>query len=282
MIDEELYSRYLAALLQGNTRQCAEIVDNLLENNIATASLYTALFQRALYRVGELWEMNRISVAIEHLATAITERMLARVYPTLLAAVESNGRKALISCAVNEYHQVGARMVADIMETKGWNVGFLGANTPTEDLLQMIQINRPELLGLSVGIYFNMAVLHKMIEVVRASYQQLDIFVGGQGFLWGGTDIGKKFVNIAYDSFNQELRYNSCGAMRCRQISNSLRSSVNISTRIPRWCICVSVQPARFLRQMRIAESSSVKMFNRWVSAIFFWPLLNLSILKVW
>lgn len=54
MIEEELYSRYLSALLQGNIRQCAEIVTNLLEKNIATATLYTELFQRALYRVGEL------------------------------------------------------------------------------------------------------------------------------------------------------------------------------------------------------------------------------------
>jgi MerR family transcriptional regulator, light-induced transcriptional regulator len=198
MITEELYSRYENALLKGDTQQCSKIVTLLLEENIETTSLYTDLFQRALYRIGELWEMNRISVAVEHLATAITERMLAKVYPTILLDVKQNNRKALISCAVNEYHQVGARMVADIMETQGWDVSFLGANTPTDDLVQLIQESTPELLGLSLSIYSNIALLHKMIQVIRASYPQLDIFVGGQAFRWGGEDIGKIFANTEY------------------------------------------------------------------------------------
>ncbi len=198
MISNELYCQYFTALLQGDMRRCSAIVTGLIKNNTDIATLYTELFQKALYQVGELWEVNRISVAVEHLATAITERMLASVYPTLLSGVEANGRKALISCSVNEYHQIGARMVADIMETKGWDVCFLGANTPADGMLQMIEERPPEILGLSISIYFNMASLHKMIEIVRASYPSLDIFVGGQGFRWGGTDIGKKFANIEY------------------------------------------------------------------------------------
>lgn len=198
MINDELYGRYLNALLQGDTRHCTGIITGLLEENAEVTSIYTGLLQKSLYRVGELWETNRISVGVEHLATAITERMLAGIYPTLLSGVKANGRKALISCSVNEYHQIGARMVADIMETQGWDVCFLGANTPADGMLQMIGTWKPELLGLSVSIYFNMAALHKMIEIVRASFPGLDIFVGGQGFRWGGTDIGKKFANIEY------------------------------------------------------------------------------------
>jgi methanogenic corrinoid protein MtbC1 len=205
MISEELYSQYLKALLQGDTRHCTTIVTRLLEENIEVTGIYTELLQKSLYQVGELWEMNRISVAVEHLATAITERMLAGVYPRLLSGVKTNGRKALISCSVNEYHQIGARMVADIMEAQGWDVCFLGANTPAVDMLQMIEERSPEVLGLSVSIYFNMAPLHRMIEIVRASYPSLDIFVGGQGFRWGGTDIGKKFTNIEYVASLQSL-----------------------------------------------------------------------------
>jgi len=198
MIDEELYRHYMTSLIQGNSRQCHQIVADLLAKDVEVVSLYTNLFQRSLYEVGELWEMNRVSVAVEHLATAITERMLARVYPSLLSAGGSNGKKALITCSVNEYHQIGARMAADIMETRGWDVGFLGANTPADTLLQLIGESRPELLGLSVSISSNMPVLHRMIEVIRTSYPHLDIFVGGQAFRWGDVDIGKKFHNIEY------------------------------------------------------------------------------------
>lgn len=195
---DEQYSEYLEALLQGRTRRCAEIVSQLLAEKFAVPVLYTELFQRALYRVGELWESNRISVAVEHLATAITERMLTLAYPAMLAEQTANGRKAMVSCTVNEYHQVGARMVADIMESQGWDVAFLGANTPVEAMLRQIEASSPEILGLSVSVYFNMASLRRMITSVHAAYPRLDIFVGGQAFRWGGTDIGREMAGVEY------------------------------------------------------------------------------------
>ena len=39
---------------------------------LSVADVYGRLLQPAPYRVGELWQANQISVAREHLATAIT------------------------------------------------------------------------------------------------------------------------------------------------------------------------------------------------------------------
>jgi methanogenic corrinoid protein MtbC1 len=198
MIDENLYEQYLIALLRGDRQQCMNIVLSLQETNIKAEKLYTDLFQRSLYQVGDLWEQNRISVAVEHLATAITENLISLIYPEILNNRIPLKRKAVISCSINEYHQVGARMVADIMESYGWDCWFLGANTPIEDLLTLIQEKNPDLLGLSVSIYSNMLPLKNMIDQVRAHYPQLDIFVGGQAFRWGGVDFFNSIQKLAY------------------------------------------------------------------------------------
>ncbi len=196
VISENHYTAYLNALLKGNAAECAATIHRLMEQNIPPVDLYTHLFQRALYRVGRLWETNRISVAVEHLATALTEKMLAMVYPKILSAATIVDRKAVISCSVNEYHQIGARMVADIMEVNGWDTRFLGANTPISDLLAMIQETDPDVVGLSVSIYFNMTALHKMIAELRSAYPGVAIFIGGQAFRWGGGNIEKQFSNV--------------------------------------------------------------------------------------
>lgn len=83
-IDESTYEQYLAALLGGNRTECARIVQALVSAGTGLKGLYIDLFQRAQYRVGELWEQQRISVAVEHLATAITERMLSLVQGQVL------------------------------------------------------------------------------------------------------------------------------------------------------------------------------------------------------
>ena len=198
MISEELYNRYFIALLQGNNRLCNQIVKGLLAKGLPPVALYTELFQRSLYQVGEFWEQNRISVSDEHLATATTERLLATVYPELLQAAGSNGRRAVLSCSVNEYHQLGARMVADIMESGGWDVAFLGANTPISDLIVLIDQQKPELLGLSISIYFNISSFYRLLTEVRNTFPNLTILVGGQAFRWGNTDIGKRFPMVEY------------------------------------------------------------------------------------
>ena len=198
MISEDQYTRYLETLLQGDGRQCKAIVTELLAKGEPPALLYTDLFQKALYRIGELWEQNRVSVAVEHLATAITERLLAIVYPTLLSSTKRHGRKAVIACSANEYHQIGARMVADIMESRGWDIFFVGANAPTDDLLSLIDYTMPEYLGISVSMDFNLVNLRGLIDRVRTSYPQLDILVGGQAFRRGGADNVRAYSRIEY------------------------------------------------------------------------------------
>jgi MerR family transcriptional regulator, light-induced transcriptional regulator len=152
MIDEPLFQTYLSALLAGRHGDCRSMVQGLIEKHIDLKDLYTNLFQRSLYTVGELWENNKITVAREHLTTSITESLLNLVYPSMFAT-ERIGKKTVISCSANEFHQLGGKMVADIFELNGWDGFFLGANTPPDDLSAFIQETQPDVVGLPVGLY---------------------------------------------------------------------------------------------------------------------------------
>jgi methanogenic corrinoid protein MtbC1 len=201
MITEALYQEYLNLLLEGNRRECARIVQQLLDREIEIKALYADLFQKSLYEVGRLWEFNRISVAKEHLVTAITEGLLNLVYPRLFdsaAPDSSNVRKVVISCAANEFHQIGGKMVADMFELNGWDSQFLGANTPVDHMLAHIQDEKPDLVGLSVSVYFNMPALKAGLAAIRGNFHHLDILVGGQAFNWGGTEIPRQYSGTTY------------------------------------------------------------------------------------
>jgi methanogenic corrinoid protein MtbC1 len=195
VITKAIYDRYLSQLLAGNRIECRSIVNELLAANIDIRDLYLHLFQQSLYRVGELWESDRISVATEHVATAITESLLNMLYPELFAG-ERVGNRAIISCGVNEFHQVGGKIVADILELNGWDSFFLGANTPAQDLIRYIDERQPDLLGMSLSIYFNMPALVETIAEVQKSFPRLDMIVGGQAFLWGGAEVVKNYPNV--------------------------------------------------------------------------------------
>lgn len=203
-------TRFFAELLAGNRPACRDYVSTLLERGVSPENIYTVHFQGSLYRVGELWEQNRISVAKEHFSTAIIESLMSIVYPHILRTRKNSvGKTAIVSCTVNEWHQIGARMVADIMEGHGWDVYFLGANTPTDDLLALIQEKKPDALGLSISIYFNMGNLVRTVEKIKYDYPNLDVFVGGQAFRWCGSKpvkgLEKAEIMMSLESVKQTL-----------------------------------------------------------------------------
>lgn len=194
---EEFYLAYLDALLIGDHRTCRSAVRELLDQNISMHELYVHLFQRSLYAVGELWERNEISVATEHLATAVTERVMAEAYPKLFSQSYS-GHAALVACPADEFHQIGAQMVADVFELNGWHGYFLGASTPMRDLLALIADKQPELLAFSISVSFNFSVLERAIRDIRLEHATLPILVGGQAFRWGGKEILDSFDHVQY------------------------------------------------------------------------------------
>jgi hypothetical protein len=150
-------------------------------------SLYEDLVQRSLYAVGELWERNRISVATEHLATAISESLLNLTYPRLFASPR-NGKSAVVTCVANEHHQIGGKMVADLFELHGWRGYFLGANTPVREVIALITEKRPDVVALSVATAFGVAEAINSAAVIRAEYPCLPLLVGGQALRWGGRE----------------------------------------------------------------------------------------------
>ena len=141
-----------------------------------------------MYRSGELWATNKISVATEHLATTITLSMMALVHPTLLDSPR-NGKRAVVTCVDTELHQLGAQMVSDTFEFLGWDSSFLGANTPVEDLLVFLQEKQPDALCLSVCLSSNIPRFKATVKKTRARFPGLEILAGGQAFLQSRAEV---------------------------------------------------------------------------------------------
>lgn len=181
------YERFLGALVAGDRQQCRDLFDGWLADGTELRVLYQDRVQRALYAIGVLWEQGRVTVATEHLASAITEGLLNRVTPQLLA-LPKNGKSVVVSCTANEYHQIGGRMVADFFEMNGWRSYFLGANVPVDEVIALIRDKRPDAVALSLAIYFNLDTLLETVRAIRAAFSAIPILVGGHAFEDGGRE----------------------------------------------------------------------------------------------
>ena len=182
-----LASRYLAAQLASNNRECIRLIDEALAQGASVQEIHLKVIQPCQREIGRLWEQGRISVAQEHLATAISQLAIAHMYRHIPRS-PPNGKLAILACVEGETHDLGARMASDFLEMNGFDVRYLGANVPTESLLSMVLQRRPDLLALSVTLLTNLATFHEVVTVVRAKCgPDLPILAGGLAFAGDGA-----------------------------------------------------------------------------------------------
>ena len=176
----DLKQRYLAAQLGGNRREALRLViDEGIGRGASPLEVQLEVIQAAQREIGRLWQESAISIAHEHMATAISNTALAHLYDCSPRA-PSNGKKVLVACVDGELHDFPARLVSDALDLAGFEVRYLGASVPADDLLALIDEERPDLLALSVTMEFNLPSLRTTVEKVRtATRGALPIAIGG-------------------------------------------------------------------------------------------------------
>jgi len=196
-LDLKNHKEFLNSLISGNRSLSSDLVHSYLNQQDSIKDLYEDVIKKALYEIGDLWEHNKISVATEHLASAIVEAILNELYLKVISN-QKVSRTVIIACVENEFHQIGIKMVSDIFEMNGWNTYFLGANMPTNELIKYAKTIQPDLIAVSLSIYFHLPMLENMIQSIRKDFPELKILVGGQAFRNGGLEILQKYDNIIY------------------------------------------------------------------------------------
>jgi methanogenic corrinoid protein MtbC1 len=174
---------FTKAILEGDRVSAHQAAMKGLRSGASIPDLYVDVFQEALYEVGRSWASNHITVAEEHRATAIVQFVLARIYPLIQSSTGRRG-PAVITGVQHELHQVGANMIADVLESDGWDVQFLGTNMPHEGILKAIEEHQAALLGISATMLYNVPYVERLIRDVRHRFgaQGPRIVVGGGAF----------------------------------------------------------------------------------------------------
>ena len=173
-------SLFEAALLAGRQREALAVVEGCLDDGHPLVAVEMHVIQPALYHIGERWQANQVSVAQEHMATAIARSVmtagLLRARPPA-----PNHKKVLLACVDGNNHDIGLRMVADAFSLAGWDVQYLGANVPTPALVQQAVDWRPDLIGLSVSFPQQLRVVREVIAQLteRAGDGRPPVIVGG-------------------------------------------------------------------------------------------------------
>ena len=131
--------------------------------------------------MGRMWQVGDVDVAEEHLGSRIVEEALI-LLRARMPRVEENGHSVLVASVRGTLHDIGGRMVADHFEMAGWRSVFLGADTPTDDLVAAVEHFDIDLVALSAGLGLNIRATAEVVAAIRARRADLPVIVGGRPF----------------------------------------------------------------------------------------------------
>jgi MerR family transcriptional regulator, light-induced transcriptional regulator len=186
------YKEFIEHLQQADKKWCVDRIQQMLSTGkIDITTLYDEVLTPALNGV-ELSPVDEgLRVWKEHERTAIVRTIIENCYPYVMKEREKRsgaavGEKVVIFCPTEELHEIGARMVADFFTLCGYEVTFIGANTPLGDILVGIGSVKPKYVALSVTNHYNLVAAGKAIESIiklrKDTGLEFKIIVGGRAF----------------------------------------------------------------------------------------------------
>ncbi|CAA9509243.1 MAG: hypothetical protein AVDCRST_MAG67-2614 [uncultured Solirubrobacteraceae bacterium] len=94
---DSIWADYSAAIGRGSYADAAGVVEAALDAGATGAEIFTRVLTPAMYRIGERWERAEITVADEHLATAISNRVMGLVYGAHAVEMPTSKERVLIT-----------------------------------------------------------------------------------------------------------------------------------------------------------------------------------------
>ncbi|MEU1534149.1 cobalamin B12-binding domain-containing protein [Streptomyces fagopyri] len=180
---QDLQSLLWAAVTTGDEYRSADLIFDALDNGVSAEAVLLDLIAPVQAKVGSEWAANRLSVAQEHAASAVTERVIAALAHRPALRAEATRGRVTVACVDQEWHVLPARLLAEVLTLRGWQVDFLGAQVPTPHLIAHLHTSGADVVALSSSIPTRLPAAHAAITACQAT--GVPVLAGGAAF---GTD----------------------------------------------------------------------------------------------
>jgi len=174
-----LQQAYLSAALAGQSSAAWAVTRDALRQGMSMRQLYREVLIHGQLRLGELWAAAKITVAQEHIASAVTQSVIARLYPELPRERSCLGR-AIMTGVEGELHGLPAQLASDLLEMEGWDVKYIGPHIPESSIQAIVEQERPDVLCLSATMPFSLPRTIGVAYSLRQRFKTLRIVLGGR------------------------------------------------------------------------------------------------------
>ena len=179
----DVVNSLVEALTKPDVKLAKSIIDQYLLPDNDYKGCWSDIVSPALYKIGELWQNTTITVGQEHTATSICQLILSEHY-LAIAKYAKNVTPVIVMTSPKELHQVGVRMLADLIELQGIPVELLTGAPDIDDICKLIQQSETDFVIISTTIQGNLPATKELITKLKEKLDSttFTIVIGGQAY----------------------------------------------------------------------------------------------------
>jgi MerR family transcriptional regulator, light-induced transcriptional regulator len=256
----ELAVRFKLALCAGSIVRAEHEIDEALLAGVPSPAIHALIIEPAMVRIGELWQSGAISVADEHLATTISDRVLIRLDDALTTAAPGSRERVVLAAPQGQHHVLGMRMVADVLEGAGYDVLFLGADVPLEALCGFVIEHRPAVTGLGFAVETGVSDCKQAIRAVHEASPAPRIMLGGAAVPVGLRHVGYPFVHSSLEALSTVQALLDAAPQALPRAARSSKLDIRHSPFRRRGEVSAPALTARELQVLQLSATGQVRL----------------------
>ncbi len=188
----------------------AQALESHFENAIVelgSEAFIELLLSPLLTKIGERWKIGELRPVHEHMTSSVI-RSLTYILRNNNPC-PPNAPRMIVSTPIGQLHELGALLAAIMAELCGWQVTYLGANLPAEEIAAAVKYTNACALTLSISFATEDNIVAKEIRRIKKLIgNDVTLIVGGraashfQGVL---TEVGVPNIQ-GYAHFRELLK----------------------------------------------------------------------------
>lgn len=184
MSGEDIFSKIMLAVQDGESEDCADLARSALEEGIEPLKIVDEGLSTGIRIVGEKFGCGEMFLPDLMMAVEAMKAGMEILQPELdkrRIRKKSLGT-VMMGTVFGDIHDIGKSIVATMLEMNGYEVIDLGINIPTETFVKKIRELNPDILGLSAMLVTTMREQKEVVDAVKREglRDKVKILVGGR------------------------------------------------------------------------------------------------------
>lgn len=177
----ELFKEIVEKVEAGDAPKVKELTQKCLDENISAPDILNNALIVGMNSIGIKFKANEVFIPEVLIAARAMKSGMELIKPLLAEAKIQSKGKVMVGTVKGDLHDIGKNIVVMMLEGAGFEVVDMGIDVPKEKVLELVEKENPDVIGLSALLTTTMGYMKDIITELEGKQlrDKVKVMIGG-------------------------------------------------------------------------------------------------------